>query len=123
VDDGLPLRKAAFSCIDTMLDTMPDVLEISSFMSLLAEGLADKDDVQMLCHQVLVKICRFSPGAVQGSLDQITEQLEKDCNRKVKDTQVRRATTMPSSGSCRAHSLTLSAVAGLVDRWRRRWSA
>lgn len=43
----------------------------------------------MLCHQILVKICRYSPGAVLGSLDSLLDPLEKDANKKVKDQQVR----------------------------------
>ena len=42
VDDGLPLRKASFACVDTMLDSLPGVLEMSALMPYLAKGLADK---------------------------------------------------------------------------------
>ena len=42
VDDGLPLRKASFACVDTLLDSLPHVLEMSSFMPYLAKGLEDK---------------------------------------------------------------------------------
>ena len=42
MDDGLPLRKAAFACLDTLLDALPQVLELSSFMPYLAKGLDDK---------------------------------------------------------------------------------
>ena len=41
MDDGLPLRKAAFACLDTLLDALPQVLELSSFMPYLAKGLDD----------------------------------------------------------------------------------
>ena len=50
VDDGLPLRKASFACVDTLLDSLPHVLEMSSFMPYLAKGLEDK-----------VRCQRFSP--------------------------------------------------------------
>jgi len=43
----------------------------------------------MLVHQILVKICRYSPGAILGSLDQILDPLDKEATKKVKDTQVR----------------------------------
>ena len=42
MDDGLPLRKASFACVDTLLDSLPHVLEMSSFMPYLAKGLEDK---------------------------------------------------------------------------------
>jgi len=89
VDDGLPLRKAALSCVDTVLDTLPERLDVVGFMPFLATGLGDSQgDVQQLCHQILIKICSYQPGAVLGSLESLVEPLEKTVNKRVKDSQV-----------------------------------
>ncbi|DBA02475.1 TPA: hypothetical protein N0F65_008689 [Lagenidium giganteum] len=88
VDDGLPLRKAAYSCVETMIETMPQQLDIAAFLPYLQLGLKDQDDIQMLCHQILVKICEVKPGSVVGALDLILEPLEKTINKKVKEDQV-----------------------------------
>jgi len=102
VDDGLPLRKAAFSCMDTFFDTMPDRISVPDFIPYLASGLKDKDDVQMLSHQVLMKIVQLQPGAVLGTLETLLEPIDKSIHRKVKDTQVgtevERANDMIRSG-------------------------
>ena len=88
VDDGLPLRKAAVSCMDTILDVMPERIHISAFLPYLVDGLKDNEqDVQMLCHQILSKICGFQPGVVLGSLESIIEPLDKAVNKKVKGAQ------------------------------------
>eukprot|EP00743_Colponemidia_sp_Colp-15_P002918 GILK01003157.1.p1 GENE.GILK01003157.1~~GILK01003157.1.p1 ORF type:complete len:1261 (+),score=324.06 GILK01003157.1:67-3783(+) len=87
VDDGLALRKAAFSCIETMLDAMPERIDTTLLADRLRAGLEDQDDVQVLCHQILVKLCSWSPGAILGSLDQLIEPLERTVNQMVKQVQ------------------------------------
>ena len=42
VDDGLPLRKAALSCVNTILENCPQQMDAAAFMPFLALGLADK---------------------------------------------------------------------------------
>lgn len=88
VDDGLPIRKAAYSCVDTLIETLPQQLDIVSFFPHLQQGLRDQDDIQMLSHQILVKICHVQPGSVVGALDLLVEPLEKTANKKVKEDQV-----------------------------------
>lgn len=89
VDDGEPLRKAALSCIDTILDSLPHRLDVGTLMPYLARGMGDsKPDVQMLCHQIVAKVSEYSPGGVLSSLDALIEPLEKTCNKQVKAEQV-----------------------------------
>ncbi|KAL3668246.1 hypothetical protein V7S43_006341 [Phytophthora oleae] len=88
VDDGLPLRKAAYSCVDTLIQVLPQQLDISLFLDQLKRGLGDQDDIQMLSHQILIKICYVQPGSIVGALDSLVEPLEKTINKKVKEDQV-----------------------------------
>ncbi|TMW57399.1 hypothetical protein Poli38472_003324 [Pythium oligandrum] len=88
VDDGLPIRKAAYSFADTLLEVLPQELDVAAFFPYLQVGLKDQDDVQMLCHQILAKICRLQPGAIVSALDYVLEPLEKTVNKKVKEDQV-----------------------------------
>jgi cullin-associated NEDD8-dissociated protein 1 len=89
VDDGLPLRKAAFSCMDTLLDTLASRVAVGAFLPLLVESLGDHDDVQMLAHQILSKLCKISPGAISGAADALLVPLDKIFSKfKAKDAQV-----------------------------------
>merc|ERR1719361_502642 len=42
VDDGLPLRKAAFSCLDSLLDSTPHKIDLFEFIKFLRNGLVDE---------------------------------------------------------------------------------
>lgn len=86
VDDGLPLRKASLTCIETMLDVIPDRLEIGAFMPRLATLLADKDDIQLQCHQIIMKLCSFSPGSVLGVVENFVDPFEKSIKIKNKES-------------------------------------
>jgi cullin-associated NEDD8-dissociated protein 1 len=39
IDDGLELRKAAFECMEVLLDTCPDRLDYNAFIMHLESGL------------------------------------------------------------------------------------
>lgn len=52
VDDGEPLRKAALSCIDTILDSLPHRLDVGTLMPYLAR-VREK----ISCHSGVVLLC------------------------------------------------------------------
>ncbi|KAM0040565.1 putative TATA-binding protein interacting (TIP20) [Helianthus debilis subsp. tardiflorus] len=90
VDDGLELRKAAFECVDTLLDTCLDQLNPSSFIvPYLKSGLADHYDVKMPCHLILSKLADKCPSAVLAVLDSLVEPLQKTVNFKPKQDAVK----------------------------------
>ena len=47
VDDGLDLRKAAFECMYTLLETCLDRLDIFEFLSHVEDGLKDHYDIKV----------------------------------------------------------------------------
>jgi cullin-associated NEDD8-dissociated protein 1 len=110
VEDGLLLRKAAFSCTDTLLDTLASRIAVGAFLSLLVEGLGDHDDVQMLAHQILSKICKISPGAISGAADALLMPLGMIFSKfKAKDAQVGTKVSARTMGS--------AALSGAWTRW------
>ncbi|KAI3810655.1 hypothetical protein L1987_20277 [Smallanthus sonchifolius] len=90
VDDGLELRKAAFECVDTLLDNCLDQLNPSSFIvPYLKSGLDDHYDVKMPCHLILSKLADKCPSAVLAVLDSLVEPLQKTVNFKPKHDAVK----------------------------------
>lgn len=85
VDDGLEIRKAAFECVDTLLDSCLDQVNPSSFIvPYLISGLSDHYDVKMPCHLILSKLADKCPAAVLAVLDSLVEPLGKTINHKPK---------------------------------------
>ncbi|KAG2656253.1 hypothetical protein PVAP13_1KG070300 [Panicum virgatum] len=90
VDDGLELRKAAFECVDTLLDSCLDQMNPSSFIvPFLLSGLGDHYDVKMPCHLILSKLADKCPSAVLAVLDSIVEPIEKTISHKPKGDAVK----------------------------------
>ena len=55
VDDGLDLRKAAFECMYTLLDTCVDRLDIFEFLTHVQDGLKDHYDIKMLTYLMVAR--------------------------------------------------------------------
>ncbi|XP_076924300.1 cullin-associated NEDD8-dissociated protein 1-like [Bidens hawaiensis] len=90
VDDGLELRKAAFECVDTLLDNCLDQLNPSSFIvPYLKSGLDGHYDVKMPCHLILSKLADKCPSSVLAVLDSLLEPLQKTVNFKPKQDAVK----------------------------------
>jgi cullin-associated NEDD8-dissociated protein 1 len=90
VDDGLELRKGAFECVDTLLDSCLDKIDPSLFITPhLLSGLADHYDVKMPCHLILSKLASKCGGAVLAVMDALVEPLEKTIQHKTKPDAVK----------------------------------
>merc|ERR1712130_500889 len=74
VDDGLPLRKAAFTCMDSLLDSTPHKIDLFEFIKYLKNGLVDESpDIQMLTYQIFYKVGTFHGAAIVGVLDTLPQ--------------------------------------------------
>jgi len=89
VDDGLELRKAAFECMYTMLDTCLDALDLPEFISQLKDGLEDQEDIKMLNHMILGRLAVKSGTALVANLTDLVEPLKKTVTTKTKEEAVK----------------------------------
>ncbi|KAJ8398852.1 hypothetical protein AAFF_G00417600 [Aldrovandia affinis] len=89
VDDGLDIRKAAFECMYTLLDSCLDRLDIFEFLNHVEEGLKDHYDIKMLTFLMLARLSALCPSAVLQRLDRLVEPLRATCTTKVKANSVK----------------------------------
>jgi len=64
VDDGLEIRKAAFECMYTLIETTLDRLDIATFITHLVDGLKDMYDIKILSHLMLIRLAVSVPAVV-----------------------------------------------------------
>ena len=101
VDDGLDLRRAAFECVDTLLDgcLRPDapgnplerLAAASGIVAALVGGVGDHYDVKMIAHSALAKLSRSRAGgaAVLDAADEILAPMRKTLTAKLKSDAVK----------------------------------
>ncbi|XP_077972104.1 cullin-associated NEDD8-dissociated protein 1-like [Styela clava] len=89
VDDGLDVRKAAFECMYTLLDTCVQQLDIFEFLKYVENGLKDSYDIKMLTFLMLVRLAGLCPNVVLQHLDKLIEPLRATCAVKVKADSVK----------------------------------
>jgi len=89
VDDGLDLRKAAFECMYTLLDTCVARLDIFEFLSHVQDGLKDHYDIKMLTYLMVARVSQLCPGAVLQKLEKLVDPLKLTCTTKVKANSVK----------------------------------
>ncbi|XP_051551016.1 cullin-associated NEDD8-dissociated protein 1-like [Myxocyprinus asiaticus] len=89
VDDGLDVRKAAFECMYTLLDSCLDCLDIFEFLNHVEHGLQDHYDIKMLTFIMLARLSKLCPSAVVQRLDRLVEPLKATCTTKVKAGSVK----------------------------------
>jgi len=89
VDDGQELRKAAFDCMYTLLETSIDRLDLAQFVAHLVDGLKDNYDIKMLCHLMLIRLAHYTPNALIEGLPSLVEPLRQTVTTKVQDFAVK----------------------------------
>jgi len=89
VDDGLDLRKAAFECMYTLLDSCLDRLDIRDFLTHVENGLRDHYDIKMLTYLMVARLASLCPSQVHQRLDRLIEPLKNTVTMKVKANSVK----------------------------------
>uniref|UniRef100_A0A8D8LDT7 Cullin-associated NEDD8-dissociated protein 1 n=1 Tax=Cacopsylla melanoneura TaxID=428564 RepID=A0A8D8LDT7_9HEMI len=89
VDDGLDIRKAAFECMYTLLDTCLDRVDMFEFLNHLESGLRDHYDIKMLTYLMLARLAQMTPAALLQRLERIVEPLRNTVTLKVKANSVK----------------------------------
>eukprot|EP01132_Coremiostelium_polycephalum_P010275 gene10275-12603_t len=90
VDDGIEIRKTAFECMYTLLDTSIDKINIPAFIASLADGLKDTQyDIKMLCHLMIIRLATSNGSALLEGLTALIEPLRATLVFKVSETAVK----------------------------------
>jgi len=89
VDDGLDIRKSAYECMYTLLETCLDKLEIYSFLTRVITGLSDQHDIAILSHNMLIRLAHVAPTAVTQRLDETVDPLKGTLTHRMKDNAVK----------------------------------
>ncbi|CAF0936113.1 unnamed protein product [Didymodactylos carnosus] len=89
VDDGLDLRKAAYECMYTLLDTCLDKLDIFEYLNYVENGLNDHYDVRMLTFLMVIRISVLMPNIVLQRLERLIAPLKKIIDTKIKANSVK----------------------------------
>uniref|UniRef100_A0A4X2LA96 Cullin associated and neddylation dissociated 2 (putative) n=1 Tax=Vombatus ursinus TaxID=29139 RepID=A0A4X2LA96_VOMUR len=89
VDDGLDVRKAAFECMYTLLESCLDRLDIYEYLNHVEDGLKDHYDIRMLTFIMLARLSTLCPNTVLQRLDRLVEPLRATCTSKVKAGSVK----------------------------------
>lgn len=64
VDDGLDIRKTAYECMHTLLDSCLDDIDLDAYLSRVVAGLGDEEEVKKLCYVMLAKMAHVAPTVV-----------------------------------------------------------
>ncbi|KAF8382666.1 cand-1 [Pristionchus pacificus] len=89
VDDGLDLRKSAFECMYTLLDSCIDRLDLHTFIAALENGLKDQHDIKLLSYLILSKLATLAPNDLTLKLDKVCDPLKTQLNVKNKQNAVK----------------------------------
>ena len=94
-DLGLPLRKATLTCLDMMMASIPDDLNITALIPGVMMNIGDElkvkkdhnfNDLKIHAMQMVVKLAAFAPGPLVGFVEASLEVLKKSLEEAIKDT-------------------------------------
>ncbi|KAM9980951.1 hypothetical protein ACTFIY_003242 [Dictyostelium cf. discoideum] len=90
VDDGIEIRKTAFECMYTLLDTSIDKIDVAPFIVSLCDGLKDTQyDIKLLCHLMIIRLANSNGAALLENITLLLEPLRVILMTKVNETAVK----------------------------------
>merc|ERR1711916_250603 len=119
VDDGLPLRKFAYTVCTSLLSAYPEEIASPALIDLVIQGLADNEDVQVICCQLLQDVCswNFALFRIIGRIGDLVEPFDRCIMRCVKQVQAKQqaARAYPEGGGTHCRSQPAQSLHGLCE--------
>lgn len=91
VDDGLPLRKFAYTVCCSLLAAYPEQIASPALIDLVLQGMADNEDIQVICCQLLQDLCSFNFALyrIVGRVGDLVEPFDRCIVRWIKQVQAK----------------------------------
>jgi len=89
IDDGLPLRKAVFQTLATLLDVAPHRLNMTEFINVTQNGLVDTPDIQISTFQIFTNIAQSHGSALLEVLDQLPNIIMKSVKAHIQASKTK----------------------------------
>ncbi len=83
-DDGIPIRKAAFALVDTMLERLPERVDASLVAEVAIKGIDDPAEECMLQSVAIVhRLAQYSPTIVVNHIEPLLEAFTKQFTKNI----------------------------------------
>ncbi|CAJ1379573.1 unnamed protein product [Effrenium voratum] len=91
VDDGLPLRKFAYTVCCSLLAAYPEQVASPALIDLVLQGMGDNEDIQVICCQLLQDLCswNFALFRIMGRVGDLVEPFDRCIMRWIKQVQAK----------------------------------
>lgn len=78
IDDGIPIRKAAFALIDTMLEKLPQAVDSEQASAVAIKGLEDTAEECMIqCLTIILRLVVYQPNFIVNRIEPLIECFSK----------------------------------------------
>lgn len=78
VDEGIPIRKAAYSLIDTLVEKVPERISINHIVEVIVKGLDDPaEECMILCLHILGRLISWAPAVVASNIEPLVDTFDK----------------------------------------------
>jgi cullin-associated NEDD8-dissociated protein 1 len=78
VDEGIPIRKAAYALLDTMVEKIPEKSDLSNITEVAIKGLDDSaEECMILCLHLIGRLIQCSPTIVVSNMDNLVDSFDK----------------------------------------------
>ena len=85
VDEGIPIRKAAYGLLDTMIEKIPDKSDCGHITEIAIKGLDDTaEECMIICLHLLGRLINWAPTIVVSNMDHLIESFEKQFQKNIK---------------------------------------
>ena len=85
VDEGIPIRKAAYALIDTLIEKIPERVDCNHITEVVIKGLEDTaEECMILCLHVIGRLVSWSAAIVVANMDLLMESFDKQCQKHSK---------------------------------------